>query len=207
MLIIAVGSSRLFCDASTYSFAASSRKRPYRNSRLSRSAARRSDLTCACWVIQEVANDVSPPIAVPARAAKAEMYAGSIWLLPLTAAIFEFAAYTKPRTTAAVRGACPCACRLRGGCEIMRCAPEFRGTGPAPSIGTGPSKDVFLLRYRHCSLLRRKGFRTASSGCPERAGRTTCIAHLDRPNACLVADSALRWGARAKPGCPSRSFR
>jgi hypothetical protein len=45
-------------------------------------AASRCTLACECCVIHEVANDVKPPIAVPARAAKADMYAASIGPYP-----------------------------------------------------------------------------------------------------------------------------
>jgi len=40
--------------------------------------ASRCALACAYSVGQEVANDVRPPITVPASAAKADMYAASI---------------------------------------------------------------------------------------------------------------------------------
>src|SRR5262249_10283205 len=87
---------------------------------------------------------------------------------------------------------------------------EFRGAGPESSIGTGPNRDVLLhryrYRYRYRSLPRTKGFRTASPGCPERTGRTRCIARLDSATACLVADPALRWGDQAKPGSRPPSF-
>src|SRR5271168_5070809 len=83
MPISADTSSRLLCRASAYNFAASSRNLPNKASRLSLSLANRCVLTCACWVVHEVANDVRPPIAVPASAAKADMYAASIGgLLP-----------------------------------------------------------------------------------------------------------------------------
>src|ERR1700747_3209541 len=86
MPISADTSSRLFCSASAYNLAASSRNLPNKASRLSLSLASRCALTCACWVVHEVANDVRPPIAVPASAAKADMYAASIGGLSLPAA-------------------------------------------------------------------------------------------------------------------------
>src|SRR5215475_4778119 len=73
-------SSRLFCRASEYNFAASSRNLPNNAARASLSAASRWVRVCACCVIHEVANDVRPPMAVPASAAKADMYAASIGL-------------------------------------------------------------------------------------------------------------------------------
>src|SRR5215469_8845516 len=73
-------SSRLFCSASEYNFAASSRNRPNNAARASLSAASRWARACACCVIHEVANEVRPPMAVPASAAKADMYAASIGL-------------------------------------------------------------------------------------------------------------------------------
>src|SRR5215472_14889104 len=70
--------SRLFCRASEYNFAASSRNLPNNAARASLSAASRCARACACCVAQEVANEVRPPMAVPASAAKADMYAASI---------------------------------------------------------------------------------------------------------------------------------
>src|SRR6516225_8889246 len=77
-IISAAASSRLFCNASAYSLAASSTNLPNKASRLSLSLATRCARVCARWIVHEVANDVRPPIAVPASAAKADMYAASI---------------------------------------------------------------------------------------------------------------------------------
>src|SRR6516225_8559483 len=73
-------SSRLLCRASEYNFAASSRNLPNNAARASLSAASRWARACACCVVHEVANEVRPPMAVPASAAKADMYAASIGL-------------------------------------------------------------------------------------------------------------------------------
>src|ERR1700722_3362604 len=73
-----VTSSRVVCKASAYNFDASSRNLPNRAARLSLSAARRWARVCACCVTHEVVNEARPPIAVPASAAKADMYEESI---------------------------------------------------------------------------------------------------------------------------------
>ena len=73
-------SSRLLCRASEYNFAASSRNLPNNAARASLSAASRWARTCECCVVHEVANEVRPPMALPASAAKADMYAASIGL-------------------------------------------------------------------------------------------------------------------------------
>src|SRR3954452_13415755 len=80
MATIAVISSRLLCRASEYNLAASSRNLPNNAARAALSAASRWVRACACCVVHEVANEVRPPMALPASAAKAEMYAASIGL-------------------------------------------------------------------------------------------------------------------------------
>ena len=88
-IISAAASSRLFCKASAYNLAASSRNLPNKASRFSFSLAARCVRACARWVVHEVANDVRPPIADPASAAKADMYAASMNFAESVAALLS----------------------------------------------------------------------------------------------------------------------
>jgi hypothetical protein len=73
-------SSVLLTNALPNSFEASSMKELYRFCRLALSSANRVIRACDVCESQEAARDVTPPMAEPASAASAEMYATSILL-------------------------------------------------------------------------------------------------------------------------------
>src|SRR6516162_2435008 len=132
-IISAAASSRLFCKASAYNLAASSRNLPNKASRLSFSLAARCVRACACWVVHEVANDVRPPIADPASAAKADMYAACMRAAPVASSrlLLAFSSKTANACQAGAGRAWP-------GVADMR---RINDTGDADGLNLLPRSD------------------------------------------------------------------